>query len=81
MSCEAWKWISASVCDEIWPEDNYFVSWQLLRLQNLTLFHLQKKVCRLRSLCISLNKDLNVKSIRTVCCHLKSPNSGALARV
>lgn len=24
MSCDAWKWISASASDEIWPEDDCF---------------------------------------------------------
>lgn len=50
MSCDAWKWITASAYDEIWPEDDCFVSWQRLRLQYLTLFHLQNKVCHLGSL-------------------------------
>ena len=66
MSCDAWKWISASAYDEIWPEDDCFVSWQHLRLQNLTLFHLQNKVCHLGSLCISQNKDLNMMSKPTM---------------
>jgi len=70
MSCDAWKWISASGWDKIWPRDNYFVSWQLLWLQNLTLLDLQNKVCHLGSLCISLSKDLNVMSVSF---HLQSP--------
>lgn len=43
MSWDAWKWISASASDEIWPKDSCFVSWQHVKLQNLTLFHLQNK--------------------------------------
>lgn len=73
MSCDAWKWISASGCDKIRPGDNCFVSWQLLQLQNLTLLDLQNKVCHLGSLCISPSKDFNVMSVPTMSFHLQSP--------
>lgn len=73
MSCDAWKWISASGCDKIRPGDNCFVSWQLLQLQNLTLLDLQNKVCHPGSLCISPSKDFNVMSVPTMSFHLQSP--------
>lgn len=77
MSCDAWKWISANASDEIRPEDDCFVSWQHVRLWNLTLFHLQNKACHLRSLHISHDKDLNMISNPNVST-CKGPDSGTL---
>lgn len=75
MSCDVWKWISASAY-EIRPEDDSFVSWQHLRLQNLTWFHLPNKVCHLISLCIYQNKDLSVMSNPMMCIDSKWPKLG-----